>query len=308
MKNRRRVVPGALHHVYTISRDGGVLFYRVSDRLCLFTVLSVYSRKYKVAVLGLSIMFTHIHLMVRVVDLAQLRAFIGQTLATFTRIINADRRKRGELFRRPFGSAPRVSPKEKRSSLIYLFNNPVEKHLCAKAVDDRWSFLAYSKTPFPFSKPLIKREVSFRLRRAAECVDAECAAGRYLRPAFLRRLFGGLVKEEQESLTDYIINKYQFICFDDAIGLFGDVDRMLLAAEASAGKEFDVGEQFEPLSDVAYREMAAQAAKNHLFEDWKLLHLSDEEIGRWMRYFRVATTANDRQIRRFMHLDQGVRD
>ena len=301
MKNRR-FVPGALYHIYTISRDGGVLFYRITDRLCLFTILSVYARRYRVAVLGLCIMFTHIHAMVRVVDLTHLRAFIGQSLATFTRIINADRRQRGELFRRPFGSAPRVNPKEKRSSLIYLFNNPVEKRLCTKAVDDRWTFLAYCKTPFPFSEPLIKREVSFRLRKAADYVDAECAAGRYLRPAALRGILGGLIKEEQEKLTDYIICKYQFICFEEAIELFGDVDKMILATEASAGKEFDVGEQSDPFSDVAYREMAAHASRNHLFEDWKLLHLSDEERGWWSRYFRANTTANDKQIMKFMHL------
>ena len=303
MKNRK-FVSGAWHHIYTISHDGGVLFYRISDRLCLFTILSVYARKYKIVVLGLSIMFTHIHMMLRALDLSQQTAFISQSLSTFSRVINADRSRQGSLFRRPFGSAPKKSDKEKRSALIYLYNNPVEKHLCKKAVDDRWNFLAYCREPFPFSDKLIKHNVTFRLRKAAEYIDAESDAGRYLRPAALRRLFSGLTREEQEQLTDYIIQKYQFICYEEALELFGDSNKLLLATEASAGKEFDVGEEFDPHSDIAYREMCILAARARLFDDWKLLHLTREEQLKWAHRFRKETSATDNQIRKFLHLDE----
>ena len=282
--------------------DGGVLFYLITDRLCLFTIFSIYARKLRIVVLGLWIMFTHIHLMIRPVDPYHLSSFIDQSLSTFSRVINADRSRKGHLFRRRYGSAPKVTDKEKRSSLIYLYNNPVEKRLCKKAVEDRWTFLAYCQNPFPYSERLVKRNASFNLRQAADYVDKEYEAGRYLLPARLRRLFSRLSKNEQEQLTDYIINKYQFIRYDEALALFGDLDKLLLATEASAGKEFDVGEEFDPLSDIAYREMCHVSAKAQLFDNWKLLHLTQEEEREWARRFRQFTSGTDRQINKFLHL------
>lgn len=298
----RKFLSGAWYHIYTLSRDGGVLFYRLTDRLCLFTVLSVYARKYNMVVLGVSIMFTHLHMMIRALDLTHLRSFVGQSLATFSRIVNADRGQRGELFRRPFGSAPRLEEKEMRSSLVYLYNNPVEKHLCKKAVEDRWTFLAYYNNTHPFSERLVKRNVSFRLRQAADFIDAEQAAGRYLRPATLRRLFSGLDKHEQEQLTDHIITRYQFICYEEAIAIFGSYDKMLLATEASTGKEFEVGEVYDRSSDVPYREMTIAAAKAHLFDGWRILHLQEEEKRHWIHHFQIHTHAKEAQIRKFLHL------
>ena len=301
----RKFLSGAWFHIYTISRDRGVLFYRLTDRLCLFTILSVYARKYNMIVLGISIMFTHIHLMIRALDLTHMRSFVGQSLATFTRVINADRGRKGELFRRPFGSAPRLHDKEKRSSLIYLFNNPVEKRLCKKAVDDRWTFLAYYTDTHPFSKKLVKRDVSFRLRRAADFVDAEQAAGRYLKPVTLRHLFSGLAKNEQEQLTDHIISRYQFISVEEAIAPFSDYRQLLQATEVSAGKEFDVGEEYDPFSDIAYREMAILAANARLFDGWRLFKLSDEEKRHWSRIFQEKAHASEGQIRKFLHWETG---
>ena len=139
MENRK-FLQGAWHHIYAITQDGGVLFYRMTDRLSFYTVASVLARRYNMIVLGLAIMFTHIHMMLRAIDLAQLRAYMQQVLSVFARIIQEDRSLKGPVFKKPFGSAPKVSSKEHRSSLIYLYNNPVEKKLCTRAADDRWTF------------------------------------------------------------------------------------------------------------------------------------------------------------------------
>lgn len=301
MKNRK-FYPGAWHHVFVITRDAGVLFYRITDRLSLYTIISVFALRFRLVVLGLSIMFTHLHLMVKAVDLLQLRSFMQQVLSTFSRVLNEDRGRHGPLFKSPFGSAARTTDKEKRSSLIYLYNNPVEKKLCRRAVEDRWTFLAYAREPFPFSERLVKRDVRYALRTACDFVDREQQAGRYLRPARLRALFEPLTRDEQEQLTDYIIQRYAFICHDEAVSLFADLDALLLATEASSGKEFDVGETFDPASDVAYRKMCSLAARAGLFEDWKLLRLSPQERTRWMREFRQSAGASEKQIAKFLHL------
>ena len=296
--------PGAWHHVYTITKDGGVLFYRITDRLSFYTVMSVLTRRHRMTVLGVSIMFTHLHFMLKAVDITHLRSYIGDVLSTFSRIVNQDRDSRGAVFRRPFGRAVRCSEKEKRASLIYLYNNPVEKKLCQRAIEDRWTFLAYARNTFPFSATLVKRNVRHALRSACDVVDREYRAGRYLRPAMLRELFRNLFRTEQEQLTDYIIQKYQFIDHREAIGLFDDLNALLLATDASSGKEFDVGENFDPSSDVAYREMCSLAARNGLFENWKLLHLSPDERAGWARNFQLATGASRSQVRKFLHSEE----
>ncbi|NLZ19860.1 MAG: hypothetical protein GXY24_06315 [Bacteroidales bacterium] len=297
----KRIMRGAWHHVYSITKDGGVLFYRISDRLCFYTIVSVCARRFNMIVLGLCLMFTHFHMMLRAVDLAHLRAFFGTVLSIFTRVVNADRRRSGALFKRPFGRAMRVSDKEKRSSIIYLLNNPVEKHLVTRAVEDRWTFLAHCGEAYPFTPKLVKRNVSFRLRCACDYVDGECAAGRYLIPSALRRLFKPLTRAEQEQLCDYIIDKYSFIAYNEVTELFDGERNLMLAAKASAGKEFDVGEAFDPSSDIPYREMAALATRNGLFEDWKLLHLEKTERDKLQRLFLHATSANEVQVRKFFH-------
>lgn len=297
----RKFVPGALHHIYFITADGGVLFYRITDRVAFFTILSILAQRYHVTVVAVSIMFTHVHLVILTADLAQMRLFVGQLLKTFSRIVKEDRSCPGPVFKRPFGSAPKVSAKEQRSCLIYVYNNPVEKHLCGRASEDRWTFLAYCRDAYPFSERLNKHDATRHLREACCVVDAESKAGRFLRPAIIRRLYRPLDRKEQEQLTDYIIGRYQFLSYDIAISLFGDYDTMLAAAKASSGKEFDVGEEFDPSSDVPYSEMCALAGRSGLLDQWKLLHLSPAEQQLWMRRFRNATSASDIQIRKFLH-------
>ena len=303
MKNRK-FLQGAWHHIYAITQDGGVLFYRLTDRLSFYTVASVFSKRYNIIVLALAIMFTHFHMMLRAVDLTQLRAFMQQLLSTFARIIREDRGLiKGPIFKRPFGSAPKVSAKEQRSSIIYLYNNPVEKKLCARAADDRWTFLRYAKIDFPFSSKLVKRNVRYALRTATDIVDQEASAGRYLRPALLRNLFRPLTREEQEQLTDYIIQRYRFIQHDEAISQFDSYEAMLAACDASSGKEFEIGEEFDPFSDIPYRDMAHMAARAGLFEDWKMLHLDQKDLEKWFRTFRSGCNATERQVRKFLHID-----
>ncbi len=299
---KRLFFADALHHVYFLAFDGNVLFYTRSDRLSFYTTLSVLAKRYGVTIVGVSIMFTHVHLMVRAADMAQFRLFMGQLIRTFSRLVREDRGLAGPVFNTPFGSAPQNDPKRQLSSLIYLLNNPVEKHLFAKALEDRWTFLAfYGGDPHPFSKPLRKDYASRHMRDACLLVDAESRAGRFLRPALLRNLFRPLSREEQEQLADYIIRVYHTIDYDTANNLFGGYERLLRAAEETSGKEFEIGEAFDPASDVPYLEMSRIASRSGLFDNWKLLHLTPYEQQGWKRTFRTNTHATEVQVRKFLH-------
>ena len=302
MKTRKFVV-GAPLHIYFRARGGCVLFYRMTDRLCFCSVLAVLSKRYKVTVIAASLMFTHIHLMVRAADLAQLRMFMSMLIRVFSRLLREDRSLDGPRFETPFGSAPKVSLKEQRSSLIYILNNPVEKKLCKKAVEDRWTFLAFSDCANPFSERLVKRNASKSLRRAWEFIDGEALAGRYLHPNALRQVFDPLSRMEQEQLADYLIGAYRFIDYKDMLSLYDSKQDLLLATQASAGKEFDVGEVFDPDSDIAYCEMVRVAAKQHLLDNWKLLHLNPVEQSYWGRVFKRTTSATEWQIKKFLGIE-----
>lgn len=302
---KRRFVPGALNHIFFISRDGGVLFYLTSDRLFFYSLLAVLARRHKVVIVGICIMYTHVHLMVRAKDLAQLRAFMGQLLRALSLIFRKDRGLEGPILKTPFGSAPRVDSKSQRSSLIYLFNNPVEKHLCTQAVADRWTFLAYYEgNPSPFSVPLVKRKSSQKMRDKCALIDAEFAAGRFLRPAFLRGLSRGLSKEEQEQLVDYIVVKYQCIDYRSALEIFDGYDKLIQTTDMTTGKEFEIGEEFSNETDSAYADMIRLAANARLFEGWQLLHLDSASQKRYARIFRNEAHATEQQICKFLHLSR----
>lgn len=149
----------------------------------------------------------------------------------------------------------------------------------------------------------MKRNASKSLRRAWEFIDGEALAGRYLHPSALRQVFDPLSRREQEQLADYLIGAYRFIDYKDMLSLYDSKQDLLLATQASAGKEFDVGEVFDPDSDIAYCEMVRVAAKQHLLDNWKLLHLNPVEQSYWGRVFKRTTSATEWQIKKFLGIE-----
>lgn len=303
MKNRkkRNVSPQSFQHVYKICVDGGVVFYRTVDHLVYYTIESVMSMRYKIPVLARCQMFNHTHKLCAPVDPQQLADCESNINIAFSREYNKEYGRTGRLFRGPFGSAPKWTDKDRKSALLYILNNPVEKKLCRRAVEERWTFLAYYQQDYPFSKKPVLSKARWALRNAMKIVESEFKGGRYLRYALLNRLFETLIPEEQEQLTDYIIQLY--FCFDReaCCQLFESLQQMAAAADVSKGKEFDVGEEFDPSSDVPYREMGQIAMRYHM-QGPGLFKLSDSRRERLATYFRQRTAASEVQIARFLHL------
>lgn len=247
-------------------------------------------------------MFTHTHDMVAAVDPSQLIAFEHDLNIYFTREYNAETGRQGRLFESPFGSAAKSSEKDKRSALIYIFNNPVEKKLVRRAIEDRWTFLAYYDNAFPFSaKPMLSR-CRWALRNAMKEVDIEYRCGRYLGYAMLRRLFEGLNEEERWQLTDYIIHRYFYLDVKGGSKYFSGLSGMVKTVDETKGKEFEVGEEIDKWSDVPYREMCVAAGRAGLlrpgFPLWNLSTSRIDEIG---RNLQSKTGATDLQVAKFLH-------
>lgn len=303
--------PDAWQHVYRITDDGGVLFYRIEDRLFYFTLYMSLARKHDIVVLGLCLMYTHVHEMVRAAYLKQLNAFERELSSTSTSVLVRDYGflpAVSKLFKTPYGSASKITQKARRSSFIYLVNNPVEKHLVRYAIEFRWNFLAYRRSPNPFSAKLVKRKARYVMRMACRRVDFERKANRCLRPAFIRQLMTRLTEDEKAQLIDYIISRYNAIDYSQAEKMFGSFEKMCMAADSTTGSEYDVGESYEQGSDVAYREMLAIAEQKGLLgADMRLLKLPPSERNALIRLFKRKTCASDLQIQKLLHLSRKER-
>lgn len=299
---KRMAYGSAIQHIYKRTIDKGVLFYRTEDRLVYYTITAVKAWKHKIDILAMCLMFTHIHRAVRALDAVQLTWFERDVDATFVREYNLDTGRVGPVFETPFGRSCKRDEKEIRTCLIYIFNNPVEKKLCRRAVEDRWNFLAYYDRKFPFSARPVLRHERLCLREALKVVEHECRAGRYLRFALLRRLFEPLSPDEREILTDHIIQVYFPFDRETCHALFKTAESMRLAPDQVSGSDFEIGEEFEKNTDEPYRTMCALVKKyGMLGEGMPLFHLSPERRMKLKHFLMLQTQAAGWQVERFLH-------
>jgi len=299
---KSNVPEGSLQHVYKRSVDGGVIFYRTIDHLVYFSLQSVMARKHNLKVLCIAHMYTHLHGLLASTDPCQLSSFERDLNIVHTREYNKEMDRTGRLYHGPFGAAPKRTEKDKRSSLIYVINNPVEKKLCSSAMDDRWTFLAYYERTFPFSERPSLKTCRWVLRNAFRVVDQEYNGGRYLKYVLLHHLFAPLNDVEREQLTDYIIQRYYFFDNASCYRLFGGWEKMVTAIDMTKGKEFDVGEEFDPFSDIPYREMCDVAEKFGLLaKGMPLFSLPEVRLKKLAEYLKSNTSASDYQVAKFLH-------
>jgi len=309
MKNRK-VPEGSLQHIYKRSFDGGVIFYRDIDHLVYYTIQSVMARRHNLPVLCTVHMYTHVHKLVAAVDPLQLVRYEHDVNLVHTREYNQEFGRTGRLYRGPFGCASKRSDKDKRSSLIYVMNNPVEKRLCSRALENRWTFLAYYEQDYPFAERPDLKICRWALRNAFRVVDQEYFGGRHLKYTLLHRLYATMANKEKEQLTDYIIQRYFFFDKEACYRLFGDWEKMVMAIDMTKGKEFDVGEEYDPSSDIPYREMCVAVDRYGLLASkMPLLHLQEERREKLVGFIKYNTSGTASQIAKFMHygLDKGKR-
>lgn len=293
----------AVQHIYQISADEGVIFYDDIDRLAFFTISSVTARKYSVQVLAMDIMFTHFHESAKCCRKKQMVKYMQDSTSLFARLYNAAHGRKGALFRHSFGSTPKRSEKDIRTNLAYVDNNAVEKRLCARAEEDRWSFLAYCGNDHPFSEKIDRHRMSKHLRHALKTVDEKFENGRYLGFNLLRTLYKHLNTKEKEQLTDYIITKYMFIDFEEAISYFGSYEKMLTAFNSNTGSEHSLKERYEGKTDVPYRQMLQVCEENGFNSPGRtVFRYSEEQRLELMRLFLRKTDADRYKIGKFLHI------
>ena len=304
MKGLRKTgAEGTLIHCYQNTREGRLLFYNESDYLLFFTLFCTIARRYRIRLLKLCLMPDHIHMALIAGNNDEVSQFIQVFTAAFSREHNRTLRRRGPLFNHPFGSAPKYGEKKVRTTLIYIDNNPVERHLCEKAENYRWNFLAYGTSPHPFSNALRRKEASRALRRAITVVEERHQKGLHLPYPLMQRLFAPLSSEEREQLTDFTVCTYSIIRHELSIAHFGSYENELLSVHATTGSEYELKEAFTGRSDAVYGKMTEWIMDTYPLEDihevlsWTIVQKM-ALFARLNQRFRATTE----QIAKYLHL------
>ena len=225
--------------------------------------------------------------------------------SVFVKEYNNDIGRKGQLFHKSFGSAPKKGGKSIRSTIVYIGNNPVEKALCSVAEDYKWNFLKCIKKKIEGTR-LPVRKVSERLRKVFNVIDNAAAHSAYLNYSLLRRLMGKLDENEKELLAEHILMSFYPFDTDSLMGYYESYEDMLNAMHSTAGKEFDIKEQYYPESDLAYRNMSAVLRRDFgdVFSGQvrKVTVMPPEIKFELAKHLLETTSASIYQISRFLHM------
>lgn len=301
----RRTQPlrGTLVHSYHRGIDGNILFYCVRDRLVYYTLFMTLALKARIKVYGLTLMFNHTHSLTDPGSIRDLESFHANLARQYTGAVNRYSGREGPLFA-PFRWAVKKGGKAIRSCIIYIANNSAEKSIVRFAEQDRWTFVAYADTPFPFSEPPRLRFASRKYRKAVALINARHKNALPLDYAYLNLVFDGLSPLETEQATDYIIALYRKGVFADAASFFEGQDTMRLAIRSNVGKEYDLAEVYEQESDLAYVKMCRFLARRG-FDLAAREFLRADQAAALLPELQQTTGASLDQLRRFLHLSRG---
>ena len=222
-----------------------VIFYTLHDYLVYYTIFCVYAKRMGLQVLGLAIMYNHLHILVVGGDKTIIKRFMTVVTSVFAREYNGDIGKNGDVFQRPYGTSVKYGEKEIRTLCGYLYNNHTNGKLCKKAEDIRWNFLAYAHNDHPFSEKIPLRNARMVFRRAMKMAQAVQERGDYLSYAALRRIYKGLTNTEKEAITDYIINLYNIIDYKALESLYPSYEEMVYSFNANVHHDYDIPESDE---------------------------------------------------------------
>lgn len=294
-------LPEAIQHIYQRAADKGVIFYTIEDRLVYYTLAACNAKKCKIRVFSASIMFTHLHQGAQAESLDVIRKYLHDTDTAFTRLYNSRYSRKGRLFNKKTGRAQKSSSKDKRANTIYIFNNHVEKKLCNKAMQERWSFLAYAVSDHPFSDELNIDKASRRLKKAINLVNRRVVKNKCLEYKDLDKILPYLEDREYEQFIDYVISKYAWIDFSATVSLFENLDSMLLAIDSTTGGEYEIKEEYSQMSDVAYNELVNFAVTRKCISS--IFSMTSPEKGDHIIEAMKSTSATVHHIEKFFHIE-----
>lgn len=300
---KRKFFDGEPQHIYQRTIGGFNIFYDPEDFLVFYTVFSSSAGKFNVNVLQLCLMYDHIHVLLEAGNRKEMSDFVCHYTSVFVKESNRASGRKGPLFEKAYGSASKRGDKKLRTTIAYIFNNPVEKGLCRRAEEYRWNFLAYAASPNPFSGGGGRGGPSRQLRKLMKEVELCCENGWYLKYRQIGRMFGMLDEAEKELLADHIVTTYSQFDYQKVIASFGTYGSMLVAVDSFTGSEYDVKETYYPHSDTVYAELAEYVRTAEGCECARAVTVlpMEKKLTLWQN-LRRNTYATDLQIKKFLHI------
>ena len=297
---KRKFAPGECMHIYQRTIKGHNIFYDPEDFLVFYSIFSTIARQYNIMILELCMMTDHIHILISASSLSQISLFIQHYTSLFVREYNYSINRRGSLFHKSFGSAPKKGSKKIRSTIVYIGNNPVEKRLCRYAEEYKWNFLSHMKD----DGGSIIYTMSRKLKTALKEIRGYRNCSKYLNFAQVRRMLKGLAPIERDMLIDSVIDIYSPFDRDALLSFYDSYEDMLHAMRSSSGSEYDIKEKFNPGSDRIYEDMASEVRRLYPgIPVRKVTTMTVEQKIETGRVLQRNTGASIHQIAKFLHLE-----
>lgn len=301
---RRSRQSNSAAHIFQRAVSGFVVFYNVKDSLFFLSLSYTIAKRCDVRILGLCIMHNHVHILLDTCDLRLIRRFVRELMSYFSKSYNRRYGLTGALFDE-FGVSFKNGDKAIRSALAYVNNNPVEDHICHRAEEWRWNFLAYSNSAHPFSEKISLSSSSRMMRRTVEKVKYLRSSGQPLTYEVLDGLFDNLSAFEKHQLVDLIVKEYSVVDFDSAISYYGSYEVMLTAFASNTGSEYDISEPFDPHSGQAYVKMVNYLAKDSRFRSiGDVLRLSLNMLTEYLDELVCHCGVRQSHAMKFLHIRQ----
>ena len=214
--------------------------------------------------------------------------------------------RKGPLFHKSFGSAPKRGSKSIRTTIVYIGNNPVEKNLCTSPEQYFWDFLEFFKDEDYGHVPV--RSLSGKLKKLFKEVRDLKEKSAYLGYARLRRMFRKLDEIESEMLVRHIIREYFPFDRGALLSYYDSYDDMIHAMRSTSGSEYDIKEKYSPESGIVYGDMIGVVRRyleqNHqTVQTRKVTMLPQDEKFRIAQMLKRYTAATSRQLEKFLNME-----
>lgn len=299
-KDYRTYREGCTHHVYSKAVDGNIIFYSVRDCIYYLTLYFHLAKRYKIITRAFCIMPNHIHSNEQAPSKKDFLLFHCRLTSEFSHGYNAEHNRKGSLFLKRFGFAPKTVGKRIRDNIAYIVNNPVVGNLSEDIEKYRWNLMAYRNTDHPFSEKIQLNKSSRKLRKALSLLNRYFSDDLPLDYTRQRLLFKGLSDKEASQLTDRIISMHNCINYDAVGNLYNDgIENAIKVIRANSGSEYDIPEDYEDYQ--AYNKMILLARKNGInLKTCNFEGLPAEELVMLAEQFSFAGFPA-KQIRKFLH-------
>ena len=310
MTIKRKFYKKGYQHIFQISVDRGIIFYTDADFIVFFSILWYAAMKYHVRIISCCIMANHFHLLAKFRSPEDMELFVNELTSIFALMYNKRYHRKGQLFKKSFGSAPKMHDDEIVNAVIYICNNPIPKSAVGHAVEYPWNFLAFMESSHPFSDSFDRLDLSDAMRRSMSIVERQHSSNKYLTYKILDEVFTPLDAKERKQLADYIVSVYNIVDYGFIKQKWESPEKLSMVLDAVRGSDYDTAEDYSKEDYRHYLQMNA-VARGCGYDPARMRFDADgfsEPDARFLRWeFLRKVSASEMEIDKYLHRGEFAR-